>query len=122
MAHISSAGACGLMQIMPSTGASISEQMGWPPDYTSDSLYSPSVSVRMGTYYLNNNRHVLGNDLYAALAAYNAGPGNAAIWQSLAPNDPDLLLEVIRYQETRNYIRGIYEFYSTYRSIYSPTG
>lgn len=117
----SSAGARGLMQIIPSTGASLAEQMGWPPNYNSDSLYSPAVSVRMGAYYLNNNRRLLGDDLYAALAAYNAGPGNAAIWQNLAPNDPDLLLEVIRYQETRNYIRGIYEFYSTYRSIYSPT-
>jgi len=114
----SSAGARGLMQIMPDTGASISEQMGWPPDYTSDSLYSPTVSIRMGTYYLNNNRRVLGNDLYAALAAYNAGPGNAAIWQSLAPNDPDLLLEVIRYWEPREYIRRIYEIYSTYRAVY----
>ncbi|GAB4502587.1 MAG: transglycosylase SLT domain-containing protein [Anaerolineales bacterium] len=114
----SSAGARGLMQIIPSTGASLAEQMGWPPDYNGDSLYSPIVSVRMGAYYLNNNRRLLGNDLYAALAAYNAGPGNAAIWQSLAPNDPDLLLEVIRYKETRDYIRNIYEIFSTYRAVY----
>lgn len=116
----SNAGAHGLMQIIPSTGASIAEQMGWPPNYNDESLYSPQISVRMGTFYLNNNRKFLGNDLYAALAAYNAGPGNAAIWKNLAGNDPDLLLEIIRYQETRDYIRGIYEIFTTYRSLYSP--
>jgi soluble lytic murein transglycosylase len=83
-------------------------------------LYSPQTSIRMGTFYLNNNRKYLGGDLYAALAAYNAGPGNAAIWKDLAGNDPDLQLEVIRYEETRNYIRGIYEIFTTYRSLYSP--
>ncbi len=116
----SNAGAHGLMQIIPSTGASIAEQMGWPPNYTSEMLYSPQTSIRMGTFYLNNNRKYLGGDLYAALAAYNAGPGNAAIWKDLAGNDPDLQLEVIRYEETRNYIRGIYEIFTTYRSLYSP--
>ncbi|MDX9991790.1 MAG: tetratricopeptide repeat protein [Anaerolineales bacterium] len=116
----SSAGAHGLMQIMPVTGASIAEQMGWPPNYNSEMLYSPQVSVRMGTFYLNSNRRYLEGNLYASLAGYNAGPGNAAIWKSLAPDDPDLQLEVIRYQETRDYLRGIYEIYNVYRNLYSP--
>jgi len=117
----STAGARGLMQIMPATGATLAEQIGWPPDYQSQDLYSPLVSVRLGTYYLSNNRRLLGENDYAALAAYNGGPGNAAIWLSLAPQDPDLLLEVIRYKETRDYIRSIYEIYSVYRSLYSVT-
>lgn len=116
----SNAGARGLMQIIPSTGAGIAEQLGWPPDYTEESLYSPAVSVRMGTYYLNNNRRLLDGDLYAALAAYNSGPGNASIWHSLANGDPDLFLEIVRFKETRDYIRHIYETYSIYRSIYGP--
>jgi soluble lytic murein transglycosylase len=62
---------------------------------------------------------LLGGNLYASLAAYNAGPGNAIVWNELAGGDPDLLLEIIRFQETRDYIRYIYEIYSTYRSIYS---
>jgi soluble lytic murein transglycosylase len=117
---ISSAGARGLMQIMPATGESIAEQMNWPPNYNNRSLYSPQVSVRMGTFYLNNNRRYLSGDLYAALAAYNAGPGNAAIWKNLSGADPDLFLEIIRFKETRDYIRGIYEIYNVYRSLYSP--
>jgi len=116
----SGAGARGLMQIIPDTGASIATQMGWPQSYKADDLYSPYISVRMGAYYLNANRRLLNNDLYAALAAYNGGPGNASIWQSLAQGDLDLELEIIRFGETRDYIRGIYQTYDIYRGEYSP--
>jgi soluble lytic murein transglycosylase len=116
----SNAGARGLMQIIPDTGASIANQMGWPPNYSADDLYSPYISIRMGTYYLDANRRLLNGDLYAALAAYNGGPGNASIWQGLANNDLDLELEVVRFSETRDYIRNIYETYNIYRGLYSP--
>ncbi len=116
----SSAGARGLMQIIPSTGASIAEQMGWPPDYTDADRYNPYISVRMGTFYLNSIRRLFKGDLYASLAAYNGGPGNATVWKELAGDDPDLFLEIIRYPETRAYIRGIYEIYTIYRNIYAP--
>jgi soluble lytic murein transglycosylase len=59
-------------------------------------------------------------NIYPGLAAYNAGPGNAAVWNELAANDPDLLLEIIRFEETRNYIRFIYEIFNTYRTLYGP--
>jgi soluble lytic murein transglycosylase len=80
------------------------------------------VSVRFGSYYLAKNRDLLDGNLYAGLAAYNAGPGNALAWRELSGADPDLFLEVVRFEETRNYIRFIYEIFSTYRSLYSPTG
>jgi len=76
--------------------------------------------VRYGAYYLDKNRDLLGGNLYAGLAAYNAGPGNAIVWNELAGNDLDLLLEIIRFDETRNYIRLIYEIYNTYRTLYGP--
>lgn len=117
----STAGAHGLMQIIPDTGQQIANELNWPPAYDSNDLYRPIVSVRYGAYYLGKNRDLLDGNLYAGLAAYNAGPGNAIAWRDLAGNDPDLLLEVIRFQETRDYIRFIYEIFSAYRSIYSPT-
>ena len=115
----SSAGARGLMQIVPGTGASISSQLGWPIDYVPDDLYRPDVSLRFGTHYLAANRDLLGGDLYAALAAYNGGPGNAMAWRDLSGGDPDLFLEIVRFDETRNYIRNIYEIYVIYRRLYS---
>jgi len=117
----STAGAHGLMQIIPATGEQIAGELGWPPAYDAGDLYRPIVSVRFGAYYLGKNRDLLDGNLYAGLAAYNAGPGNAIAWRNLAGNDPDLLLEVIRFQETRDYIRLIYEIFSTYRNLYSPT-
>lgn len=118
----SSAGAHGLMQVVPATGEQIATELSWPPAYTSDDLYRPIVSVRFGAYYLAKNRDLMDGNLYPGLAAYNAGPGNALAWRQLSGNDPDLFLEIVRFEETRNYIRFIYEIFSTYRSLYSPTG
>ena len=114
----SSAGAHGLMQIMPGTGAQINSQLGWPLDYVEKDLYRPNVSVAFGSHYLASNRDALEGDLYAALAAYNGGPGNALAWKQLAGEDPDLYLETIRFEQTRNYIRYIYEVYVIYRRLY----
>jgi len=116
----SNAGARGLMQIIPDTGAQIASEIGWPQGYNEDDLYRPNVSVRFGSYYLNKNRGLLGDSIYGSLAAYNAGPGNALVWKELAGDDPDLFLEIIRYKETRDYIRFIYEIFDTYRAIYNP--
>ena len=114
----SGAGARGLMQIMPATGQEISTQMDWPQDFTTADLYRPLVSIRLGARYLARQRDAFDGDLYAALAAYNGGPGNAAIWRDLSTGDPDLFLEIIRIKETRDYITQIYEFFNLYRLIY----
>ena len=116
----STAGAHGLMQIIAPTGAQIAGELGWPLNYKEEDLYRPIVSVRFGAYYMDKNRDQLGGNLYAALAAYNGGPGNAIAWNQLAGNDPDLFLEVVRFEETRNYIRFIYEIFNTYKNIYGP--
>ena len=115
----STAGARGLLQIVPSTGAQINNKLGWPIEYTDDDLYRPIVSVTFGAHYLADNRNGFNGDLYAALAAYNGGPGNAVAWKELSGDDPDLFLESIRFQETRDYIRNIFEIYAIYRRIYS---
>jgi soluble lytic murein transglycosylase len=117
----STAGARGLMQVIPATGQEIANDLGWPPNYHDEDLYRPIVSVRLGVHYLAKWRDHLNGDLYAALAAYNGGPGNAIEWQKLAPDDPDLFLEMARFEETRKYIRGVYEIFSLYRRIYNRT-
>lgn len=114
----SSAGARGLMQIMPATGQEIAANLNWPPNFTSADLLRPNVNIRLGTHYLARQYYTFQGDMVALLAAYNGGPGNALIWYDLAGGDPDLLLEVIRYDETRKYIMQIAEFFNIYRLLY----
>ncbi|HQL39366.1 MAG TPA: hypothetical protein PKV95_07800, partial [Anaerolineaceae bacterium] len=57
-------------------------------------------------------------EIYTALAAYNGGPGNATVWRELSGSDPDLFLETIRYEETRTYIKHIFENFKIYAEIY----
>ncbi len=114
----SASDARGLTQITPPTGQEIASQLNWPPAYSDQDLYRAIVSINFGTYYLARQRDYFNGDIYTALAAYNGGPGNANSWHNLAPDDPDLFLEVIRYDETRQYITQIAEFLYIYRRLY----
>ena len=115
---VSSAGARGLMQIMPATGEEIANLMKWPMNYTVSDLYRPIVNIRMGANYLSRMHTYFNDDIFAALAAYNAGPGNVSNWEDKADNAPDLFLEIIPYEETRRYLRNIYTFYRIYETLY----
>lgn len=114
----SSAGAMGLMQLMPATGKEMAENLNWPPDFTNTDLWRPDVNITLGTRYLMTQRDYLGGNIAASLAAYNAGPGNAQKWLELANSDMDLFLEIIRFEETRNYLMQIGEFLNIYNMIY----
>ena len=115
----SSAGARGLMQIIPSTGAERAEKEGWPPGYSDEDLYRPIVSVNLGAAYLRYLENYFDGEIYPALAGYNGGPGNAEIWLNDADGDPDLFVEIIRFTETQSYIKNISEIFAIYRRIYS---
>jgi soluble lytic murein transglycosylase len=114
----STAGARGLMQITPDTGQYISDNLGWPPDYTSDDLYRPTVSITLGSTYLAQQNLRFNGDLFSTLAAYNAGPEAASIWSDLSGPDPDLFVETVRIEQTHDYILSVYEIYTMYRSLY----
>lgn len=114
----SSAGAMGLMQLMPGTGSEVASQIGWPANYSQEDLWRANVNIRLGSRYLARQRDYFDGDLFSALAAYNAGPGNVQVWRDLAGGDPDLFLEIIRFEETRNYLLQITEFKNIYNTLY----
>lgn len=116
----SSAGARGLMQIMPATGDDVARQLAWPPNYSVEDLYRPLVNVTFGAHYLDLWRDYFDGEMLVALAAYNGGPGNADTWWQLADKDPDLFVEIVRFDETRTYLRQISEFMFLYRRLYEP--
>ena len=114
----SGADARGLMQVLPATGQEMVDRYNWPPNYATEDLLNPAVNLRLGARYLANQRDYF-EDSYVGLAAYNGGPGNANIWHELAGNDPDLFLEIVRFDETRTYLMQIAEFMNLYRQFYS---
>lgn len=115
----SSAGASGLMQLMPATAAQIASETGYPPNYEQADLGIPIYNLDLGSNYLSRQFNVFEGDPYHALAAYNGGPGNTMIWKELTEGDPDVFLNSIRYLETRTYIRRIVEIYNIYSLIYA---
>lgn len=111
------AAAQGLMQVIPSTGEYIAGQLNWP-NYSNQDLFKPYVSVPFGAYYIAQQLGAFDNKVFVALSAYNAGPGNAGHWYDIAPDNPDLYLEIITLSEPRSYIQRIYSHYTFYRVLY----
>ncbi len=116
-AVISFSFAQGLMQIIPDTGSWIALQLEWP-NYENDDLYRPYINVPFGTFYLAQQRDYLDGHIFAALAAYNAGPGNSEIWYAASDGDDDLFVELIRLDEPQRSVRRVYEHYAVYRDLY----
>jgi len=114
----SSAAAGGLMQIIPPTGAQIAADLNWP-GYTQRDLYRPIVNVKFGVYYLRRyGLDYLEQDMFAAWAAYNGGPGNARRWKDASNGDVDLFVETISLGETRLYIDRLRENLAMYQRLY----
>jgi len=112
----SGADARGLMQIIPTTGADIAGRAGLA-GYTAESLWLPYLNVQMGTWYIRQMLDFVGGNQFAALAAYNAGPGRVDRWLQ-ASDDFDMFVALIPLDEPRTYIRRIYLNLSEYRDIY----
>ncbi len=115
----SGAAAQGLSQVIPDTGAYIAQELIWP-DFENEDLYKPYVGLAFGAYYLAEQLDAFDGDVHAALAAYNAGPGNAARWHELAGSDIDEFIDVVDFWETRTYIQRIYAGFDIYRTLYEP--
>ncbi len=113
----SGAAAQGLSQVIPDTGAYIAERLNWP-NYENDDLYKPYVGLNFGAYYIDQQLDTFDGTTHAALAAYNAGPGNAARWYEIAGDDLDLFEETMDFAETRKYIDRIYLGQAVYRHLY----
>ncbi len=113
----SRASAQGLMQIIPTTGEYIARKLSWP-DYDNSDLYRPHINVVFGIYYLSEQLQGFKGNVYAALAAYNAGPGASSEWLRISGGDPDLFFQAVSYDETKTYLRRIYEQYQVYVAIY----
>ena len=115
---VSYAGAMGLTQVMPSTGTWIASRIG-PAAYRQEFLTRPIISVRYGFWFLRTLLDLYDQDWFAALVAYNAGPGNLKRWTSGQPiADHDLFYETIPAAQAKEYVRQVYQQYRMYERIY----
>ncbi|MGI4952702.1 MAG: lytic transglycosylase domain-containing protein, partial [Janthinobacterium lividum] len=114
-------GARGLMQLMPATAAAVARRLNEPasvPALTAD----PAYNMRLGTAYLRGLMDQFDGALPLALAGYNAGPHRVQAWLT-AQGDPlaggvDMLdwIEMIPFNETRNYVQRVIENIVIYRA------
>ena len=107
-----SAGARGLMQITPEAANEI-ERLSGGTSFEIDDLSDPEINIRYGTFLLRELLDRYDGDEVAALAAYNAGPGNADKW-----GGSDLNVSDIPFPETRAYVEEVLEKRRAYRDKY----
>lgn len=118
---VSSAGARGLMQLMPATAKEVAHRIGVKYSrqrLTTDARYNALI----GSSYLARQLAQFDGSLALAAASYNAGASNAAKWVQAfgdprASNvDPVVWVELIPMQETRQYVKRVMSNYLIYRA------
>lgn len=103
----SSAGAIGLMQLMPATGKQVAKEIQLP--YSGiDTLTNPQNNIQLGTTYLGQMAERYGGNRVPATAAYNAGPHRVDRWlPQSGSQDARVWIENIPFNETRKYVRRV---------------
>ena len=115
---ISTAGARGLMQLMPKTARRVASRLNLPEPSPEDLLH-PDLNVRLGSAFLGSLVARFDGNLVPAVAAYNAG-FNAARewWKANGQLDEASFIALIPYRETRRYTRRVMAYYRWYQVIY----
>lgn len=118
----SDANAQGFMQLLPGTAAHTARKHG----LTYSSLYSPDSNMLLGSAYLSELIESAGGSYVAAIAGYNAGPGNMRKWIATSGHPGQSLdqtlrwIESIPFGETRNYVQRVIENLQIYRARLQP--
>jgi soluble lytic murein transglycosylase len=113
----SSAGALGLMQLLPDTAHFIAGKTGGSA-FTTEDLATPQINIQYGAWYLRYLMDQFDDDELTALAAYNAGIGNVNKW--LAEKGESKLSDTsdIPFPETREYVKNVLDARDEYKSEY----
>lgn len=112
---VSPVGAVGLMQVMPQTFDKISQYGG----IKISDPYNPYESMKASAWYLSKLLKRFDGNLILSIAAYNAGPHKASPWlKRYGKTSAMLFVELIPYEETRNYVKKVLRFYEIYSYLY----
>ena len=113
---VSPVGAVGMMQLMPTSAASVAND----PTLKSDpiTLFDVGKNLALGQAYITwIEQNSGGFDLLRTIAAYNGGPTTLAKTEALVGPDADslLVIESVPFAETRAYVKKVAAAYWTYR-------
>lgn len=111
----STAGARGLMQVMPFTAKVVSKAD--KISYTDQQqLFLSQKNINIGVAYLKQLTRRFSNHPVLVAAAYNAGPKQVVYWlKTHPPKEIDVWIETLPWQETRNYLKNVMAFYIVYQ-------
>lgn len=111
----SSAGARGLMQLMPQTAKMVAknEKIAYSDK---EQLFSSQKNINLGVAYLKQLGKRYAQHPILIAAAYNAGPRQVNFWlKTHPPKQIDIWIETLPWLETRNYLKNVMAFYAVYQ-------
>ena len=111
---LSRVGAIGLMQVMPVTAQAVARKYGFA-NVSRDDLFDQNINIQFGVRYLEQLLQQYGGNIIHAVAAYNAGPAAVSTWiEKHGGKESDEFVELIPYQETRQYVKRVLRSYREY--------
>lgn len=114
---LSSSDARGLLQLIPATGELLAQKLGLGS--YADELYDPDLNIRLGTAYLGGLYRRFQSQEALAAGAYNAGARAMMRWCDEWGDRPlDEFVELITYDQAREYIKRVLGIYARYRHLY----
>ncbi|PWK38743.1 lytic transglycosylase domain-containing protein [Cupriavidus plantarum] len=116
----SSAGAHGLMQVMPATAKYVARKIGMN-DFSPSMMGDPNINILLGTNYMSMVLTDLDSSWTLASAAYNAGPGRPKNWRSSLNRTVEgaIFAETIPFTETRTYVKNVLSNATYYAALMS---
>lgn len=124
---VSPVGARGLMQLMPATARAVSRKL--KVSYSKSKLVNnPEYNTLLGSTYLRQLTARFDGSYILAIASYNAGPSRAKRWirewGDPRTGEIDVIdwIELIPFNETRNYVQRVMENLQVYRQLLGNTG
>ncbi|MEC9466025.1 MAG: transglycosylase SLT domain-containing protein [Myxococcota bacterium] len=114
---VSSAGALGLMQLMPATAATMMGKSVTADNVDHNRVLKPQTNAHLGCRYLSKMIRAFGGTVEYALAAYNAGPTAVSRWRRRGDLPTEIFVEEIPYSETRNYVMKVLSWKRKYEFL-----
>ncbi len=116
----SSAGASGLMQLMPATARWVAQKLGLR-NFSGAQTNEIETNINLGTWYMKHVLETLDNHPVLASAAYNAGPGRARAWRGEGPMEAAIYTESIPFNETRDYVKKVMSNATYYGQLFGQS-